>query len=187
MDRIAFGRKINNVPMIVSLAIGLIIGIVVFIFTKLMLLAVILGAAAVVIVASLYARSMVDYYGYWDINEEEIRSFNYQNYSVRLQSVLFPFSESQESFKLTDIKSATVVVGQEMNAPANILGGSFNAPTKIMFHLPTPYYLDVSLQDGREAYLDLSADWDDSETIEYVINLISSEAEINVDMVKQAN
>ncbi|CAJ1182007.1 hypothetical protein CPR19088_GLDEOEPO_01561 [Companilactobacillus paralimentarius] len=187
MDKIEFGRKINYVPMTVSLVTGLVVGLLIYIFTKIVLLAVILGITALVIVALLYARSMTDFYGYWEVNDEGIRTYNYQNFSVRLQSVLLPFSESQFAFKFADIKSLTVVVGKGMNAPANILGGSFNAPKKIMFHLPTPYYLELKLNDGREVNLDLSADWDDSETIEYVIAVICSEAGIPAEIIKQEN
>lgn len=187
MDSIEFGRKINYVPMTVSLVVGLVVGVLVFVFTKVALLAVLLGIAALVIIALLYARSMNDFYGYWEINDEGIRSYDYQNLSIRLQSVLFPFSESQLDFKFKDIKSLTVVVGKEMNAPSNILGGSFNAPKKIMFHLPTPYYLELKLNDGRQINLDLSADWDDSETIEYVIAVICSEADIPAEIIKQEN
>lgn len=187
MDKIEFGRKVNYVPMTVSFVTGLVVGVLIFVFTKIMLLAVILGITALVVVALLFARSMSDFYGYWEINDEGIRSYDYLNFSIRLQSVLFPFSESQLDFKFKDIKSLTVVVGAEMNAPSNVLGGSFYAPKKIMFHLPTPYYLDLKLIDGRVVTLDLSADWDDTETIEYVIAVICSEADIPADIVKQEN
>ncbi|MFC6175709.1 hypothetical protein ACFQAV_02615 [Companilactobacillus huachuanensis] len=187
MDSIEFGRKINYVPMTVSLVVGLLVGILIFVFTKITLLAVLLGVTALVIAALLYARSMDDFYGYWEINDEGIKSYDYLNFSIRLQSVMFPFSESQLALKFNDIKGLTVVVGKEMNAPSNILGGSFNAPKKIMFHLPTPYYLELKLNDGRQVNLDLSADWDDTETIEYVIALICSEADIPAEIIKQEN
>lgn len=187
MDSIGFGRKINYTPMLVSWAVGLIVGLLIFIFSHQWLLAVILGITFLVISALIFARSLSDFYGYWEVDDKGIKSHNYLNFSVRLQSVLFPFYEEQDKFEFKDIKSLTVVVGKEMNAPANILGGSFYAPKKIMFHLPTPYYLGLTLKDGRQINLDLSADWDDSETIEYIIALICSEAEIPADIVKQSN
>lgn len=185
-DSIQFGRKINNVPMIISLVIGLIVGILTFVFVKQILLAIILGITAIVVVALGYAKILSDFYGYWEINEKGIKYYDYQNFSIRFQSILFPFGERQMEFKYEDIKSLTVVVGKEMNAPANILGGSFNAVQKIMFHLPTPYYLDIRLKDSREVDLDLSADWDDSETIENVLTIICTEAKIQPEIVKQA-
>jgi len=187
MDSIAFGQKINSTPMIVSWVVGIVVGLLIAIFGHQMLLAVILGVTALVICALLFARSMADFYGYWSIDDEGISSHNYQNMSVRFQSVLFPFSEDKDEFKLTDIKALKIVVGKEMNAPANILGGSFNAPEKIMFHIPTPYYLELKLKDGRTVNLDLSADWDDTETIEYVIALICDRANIEAEIVKQSN
>lgn len=186
MESIGFGRQINYVPMSVSLGVGVVTGGLVVIFAHQWLLAVILGAAMLVVCAFLYARSMNDFYGYWEVTNDGVRYYNYQNMSIRLQSVLLPFSESPEQFKYQDVEALTVVVGKEMNAPSNILGGSFYAPKKIMFHLPTPYYLDVKLKDGREAYLDLSADWDDTETIEAVIAIIAVEANISPEIVKQA-
>ncbi|WP_119327436.1 hypothetical protein [Companilactobacillus musae] len=186
MESIDFGRKINYVPMTVSLIIGLLVGILVFVFSKQALLAVILGIAGLVVVALLFARSMTDFYGYWKVTDKGIESYNYQNFSVRFQSALLPFSEDPLKIKFQDIKGLTVIVGKDMNAPANILGGSFSAPKKIMFHLPTPYYLELKLKDGREINLDLSADWDDSETIEYVLAVICDQAGIGAEIVKQS-
>lgn len=186
MESIEFGRKINNVPMYVSWGSGILVGILFFIFAKSVLLAVILGIAALVVVALIYARMLSDFYGYWEIDEKGIKYFDYQNFAVRFQSVLFPFSEGTTNFKFGDVKELNVIVGKEMNAPSNILGGSFYAPKKIMFHLPTPYYLDLKLVDGREVNLDLSADWDDTETIEYVLAVICTEAEIQPEILKQA-
>lgn len=187
MESIGFGRKINYVPMIISLVVGIIVGLITLIFTHAALLAVILGVTGLVVSALLFAQSMSDFYGHWEINDKEIKARNYQNFAVRFQTVLIPFIEDEVKIKYSDIKALTVVVGKNMNAPANILGGSFYAPKKIMFHLPTPYYLNLKLKDGREANLDLSADWDDSETIEYIIALICSEAEIGAEIVKQEN
>jgi len=186
MNSIEFGRKISNTPMIISLVIGVLAGILVEVFTHQIYLAVILGITALVVVALFFAKSLSDMYGYWKIDAEEIKYFDYQNMSVRLQSVLLPFREETTEFKLKDIKSLTVVVGKDMNASANILGGSFNAPKKIMFHLPTPYYLDIKLRDGRQVNLDLSADYDDTETIEYVIGFICDQDDIKAQIVKQA-
>jgi len=171
--------------MIISLVVGVVVGALIEIFSHQLMLAVILGVTALVVCALLFARSMTDFYGYWSIDDENIQSYNYQNFSVRFQSVLFPFSEDKDKFKLTDIKALEVVVGKEMNAPANILGGSFKAPQKIMFNLPTPYYLELSLKDGRTINLDLSADWDDTETIQYIIALICDKANIEAGIVKQ--
>lgn len=186
MESIEFGRKINNVPMMVSWGGGILIGILLMIFTKVVLLAVILGITAVVVIALVYAWLLTGFYGYWEIDDKGIRSFDYQNFSIRFQSVLFPFSEDKNVIKYSDIAKLTVIVGKEMNAPSNILGGSFNAPKKIMFNLPTPYYIELQLKDGREIHLDLSADWDDTETIEYIIALICSEADIEAGIIKQA-
>lgn len=186
MDSIEFGRKINYVPMTISLAVGVIVGLVIAVFAHQALLAVILGITVIVICALIFAKSLSDLYGYWELTEEGIRCYDYLNFSVKFQSVLMPFSEDQMTFKYDDIKSLRVVVGREMNAPANILGGSFYAPKKIMFNLPTPYYLEIKLKDGREVNLDLSADWDDTETIEYVIAVICDRAEIGAEMVKQS-
>jgi len=185
MNNIEFGQRINYTPMIVSLVVGIIVGAIIQIVTHQFMLAIILGIAALVICGLLFARSMTDFYGYWSIDDQGIKSHNYQNMSVRFQSVLFPFSDDKDEFKFTDIKSLEVVVGKEMNAPANVLGGSFKAPKKIMFHLPTPYYLDLKLNDGREVNLDLSADWDDTETIAYVIALICDKANIEAGIIKQ--
>lgn len=187
MESVDFGRKINYVPMYISWGAGILVGLLFFIFTKVALLSIILGITALVVVALIYAWMLADFYGYWELSETGIKYFNYQNFSVRFQSVLFPFSEATAEFKYTDVKKLTVVVGKDMNAPANILGGSFYAPKKIMFHLPTPYYLDLQLNDGREVNLDLSADWEDSEIIEYVIAIICSEADIEAGIVKQEN
>lgn len=186
MESIEFGRKINNVPMMVSWGGGILIGILLMIFTKVVLLAVILGITAVVVIALVYAWLLTGFYGYWEIDDKGIRSFDYQNFSIRFQSVLFPFSEDRNVIKYSDIAKLTVIVGKEMNAPSNILGGSFNAPKKIMFNLPTPYYIELQLKDSREIHLDLSADWDDTETIEYIIALICSEADIEAGIVKQS-
>ncbi|AUI72714.1 hypothetical protein COSHB9_21110 [Companilactobacillus alimentarius] len=186
MESIDFGRKINYVPMAISWGVGLIAGILIYIFTRQALLAVILGVAILVVVALVYAKTLSDFYGYWSIDDKGITSFNYQNFNVRFQSVLLTFSEDPLKIEFKNIKSLKVVVGKDMNAPANILGGSFNAPKRIMFHLPTPYYLELQLNDGREIYLDLSADWDDTQTIQYVIGLIMSKANIEASIVKQA-
>lgn len=186
MESIEFGREINYVPMAISAAIGVVVGIIVAIFTHSALLAVILGITVLVVCALLFARSLSDFYGYWEIDDESISEYNYQNFSVKFQSILMPFSEDQMTFKLTDIKELTVIVGKGMNAPSNILGGSFNAPKKIMFHLPTPYYLELKLRDGRTVNLDLSVDADDSEAIAYVIALICDRAGIEAGIVKQA-
>jgi hypothetical protein len=43
MDSIEFGRKINYVPMTISLAVGVIVGLVIAVFAHQALLAVILG------------------------------------------------------------------------------------------------------------------------------------------------
>ena len=187
MDKIEFGRKINYVPAIISCVIGIVVGIGIQIFTKLTLLAVILAITALVVVALLFTRSMYDFFGHWEIDSEGIQNTDYQNFGVRFQAVLFPFTESRVRFKFSDIKSMTVIVGKDMNAPSNILGGSFYAPKKIMFHLPTPYYMEVHLKDGRQVNLDLSADWDDTEVIGYIVDFIGSEAGIDVGMIKQSN
>lgn len=186
MDSIEFGRKINYVPMIVSWVVGILVGLVITVFTHQILLAVILGVTFLVITALIFAKTLSDFYGYWEVTNDGIRCYDYQNFGVKFQSVLMPFSEDKMSFKFVDVKSLRVIVGREMNAPANILGGSFYAPKKIMFNLPTPYYLEIKLKDGREVNLDLSADWDDTETIEYVIAIICDKAGIGAEMVKQS-
>jgi len=186
MDRIEFGQKINNVPMMISWGVGIIVGLLIAIFAHQVLIGVILGITVLVLCALLFTRSMADFYGHWSIDDKNIIFHNYQNFSIRFQSVLFPFGEDKDELQLTDIKALKVVVGKDMNAPANILGGSFNAPEKIMFHLPTPYYLEIQLKDGRTVNLDLSADWDDTETIEYVIALICDRADIEAGIVKQS-
>ena len=186
MDSIEFGRKINYTPMAISWGVGIVVGLLIGIFAQQWLMAVILGVTLIVVIALVFAKIFSDFYGYWEINDKGISSYNYQNFSVRVQSVLMPFSEDKQSFKFGDIKALTVIVGKEMNAPANILGGSFYAPKKIMFNLPTPYYMELKLKDGREVNLDLSADWDDSETIEYVLAVICTEAEIQPEILKQA-
>lgn len=186
MESIDFGRKINYVPMTISLVVGLIVGGGIFIFAHQALLAVILGVTFLVITALIYAWVFSDFYGYWQLGETGIKDYNYQNFAVRFQSVLFPFSDDQIDFKYTDIKHLTVIVGKEMNAPANILGGSFNAPKKIMFNIPTPYYLELELKDSRTVNLDLSMDWEDSELIEYAIAVICDQAGIEAGIVKQS-
>ncbi|MQS75786.1 hypothetical protein [Companilactobacillus halodurans] len=186
MESIEFGQKINYVPMAISWGIGLIIGLGIAFFTHLVLLAVILGVTFLVISGLVFARTLSDFYGYWEVDNNGIKSFDYQNFAVRFQSILMPFSEDQFIFKFSDIKALTVVVGKDMNAPANVLGGSFNAPKKIIFNLPTPYYLRVQLKDSREVNLDLSVDWEDSEAIQYVIAMICDKANIGADIVKQA-
>ena len=85
MDSIEFGRKINYVPMTVSWVIGILVGLVITVFTHQILLAVILGVTFLVITALIFARTLSDFYGYWEVTDDGIRGYDYQNFGVKFQ------------------------------------------------------------------------------------------------------
>jgi len=170
MNEFTFGRKINYVPLLVSLGVGIIISIFFFMLFNQTVISILFGVLSLVVAIGLYLINLSNSYGYWEISQQEIIYCDYNSNGKKLQAILFPFGKHQTELKLDQIKSASLVVGKKMTVPANIKAAPPSA--YLVCYYPSAYYLGLKLKNDQEVDLDLSRDEENKDKIEQLIKLL---------------
>lgn len=189
--KLEFGRKVSYLPMLICLAVGAVIGVMIYLLSGQALIGVFMGIVTWIVATALYTVSLNNLYGYWLVTDEGIECYNYGGWDRKFIAILFPLGVPKLNVKYSDIKAYSVIAGQEVNAPKNLLGGVyFNTylPDKILLSLPTPYYLQLTLLNDREIDLDLSWNMDHTDTvpdIEAVVKQIYAKTGLKVDLITQ--
>ncbi|HIY93348.1 hypothetical protein [Companilactobacillus sp. HBUAS56275] len=173
-----FGKKVSFRPLIVSLALGLLIGVMVkdifsgsvgFIFGTTFFLLVFLGH---------YWRASSVLFNYWQVNDGIVKYNDVNNPGNVLLMMLLPLSSPLKTFSIKDIQSITIngdlkSASTPMAVPFSGALGLFSSSIAIA---KSQNSLDVVLNNGQKINLDYSRDfvYNQKETIEKLDKFLDS-------------
>lgn len=183
MREFTFGRKINYVPLVVSLAVGIIISVFFYTFAKEIGISILFGVLCFIVAVALYAVKLSDTYGYWKINQQQISYYDYKTMGRRIMAILLPLSSKQSVASLQQVDTASLVIGKKIQVPANIKAAAASA--YLVYFYPSGYYLGLKLKDSQEVDLDLSFDEMDNQKIEQMIQLLNSQLNKPVTLIEK--
>lgn len=187
---LSFGRKINYMPLIISLFGGILIGFFFYLLSQKALIAVLFGVICLIAIVMLYTLKMRDNLDWWGVDD---RGIHYQDYSTtgkRIRTILLPNSSKEETVKFNEIKAFSIVVGKEMDVPEGIgpdgpIDAAFYVVDSAYQTFNSPYYLSLKLAKGRDVDLDLSSNSQDVTAVNDVIRKIEEKTKLQVKLEKQ--
>ncbi len=183
MEELTFGRKINYVPLVISLGIGIIISVFFYTFVHKIGISISFGLLCFVVAVALYAVKLSDTYGYWHINRQQINYYDYKTIGNRIKAILLPFNSKQSTVDVEQIVAASLVIGKKMQVPANIKAAPASA--YLVYFYPSAYYLGLKLKDNQEVDLDLSFDEMDNKKIEQMVQLLNTQLGSPVTLIEK--
>lgn len=183
MREFTFGRKINYVPLIISLGVGITVSLFFYTFAHKIGISISFGLLCLVVAVALYTVKLSDTYGYWQINQQQINYYDYRTIGNRIKAILLPFSSKQSVVSLNQIVAASLVIGKKMQVPANIKAAPASA--FLVYFYPSAYYLALKLRDSQEVDLDLSFDEMDNKKIEQMIQLLNTQLNAPVTLIEK--
>lgn len=187
---LSFGRKINYLPLMVSLFGGIIIGFFFYLLSRKVLIAILFGIACLIAIVMLYTLKTRDNLDQWIVDN---RGIHYQDYSTtgkRVKAILFPNTSNEETVKFNEIKAFSIVVGKGIDLPKGIgpdgsIDATFYVVDSAYQAFNSPYYLSLKLAKGRDVDLDLSSNGQDVAAINEVIKKIEEKTKLQVKLEKQ--
>lgn len=188
---ISFGRKINYLPLLISLVIGLVVGYFLYLLSTQIFVGILFGILTILACSAIYSIHLASSYGFWQIDDSGIRYNDYRTTSQRVKALLTPSSETETLVKFDDIQSFAIVVGKSMPTPKGIgpagaIDGSFYVTDSALLCLANAYFISLKLKDGEEVDLNLSTNKADSTDIENIIELLETKTNTKANLVKQS-
>lgn len=188
---ISFGRKINYLPLLISLVIGLVVGYFLYLLSTQIFVGILFGILTILACSAIYAIHLASSYGFWKIDESGIRYDDYRTTNQRFKALLTPMSETETLVKFADIQSFAVVVGKSMPAPKGIgsegaIDGSFYVVDSALLCLSNTYFISLKLKDGEEIDLNLTTSDGNSADVENTIELLEAKTNTKASLVKQS-
>ncbi|WP_201307113.1 hypothetical protein [Companilactobacillus farciminis] len=183
-----FGRKVSYKPLLVIVAVSLIIGAFIYIFSDSIMIAGAFAILCLVIGPFLYSINLNNNYGYWEVTDKGIYFYDYSTLDRKLSAIIVPAKTNQEFLEFSKIAKISLVSGEGIKVPDNIVGGVFfsvYAPERLLVNLATPFYLELKTTDGFEIILDLSMDATEDEKIEQALKQITSKSGQDVELLQQ--
>lgn len=184
---IKFGRKINVVPLLISLVIGVAIGYfldVVFDQTIAGILFGVLGFMAAIVV---YSINLSRSYGYWEITDRGINCYDYSTNGKRFKAIMFPFGQTQSQIDFQQIESISLIAVSGFQVPEITKAAPASAYIVQTFveDYASPYYLRLELNDDSEVDLDLSFDANAKAKIQKTLNFLVENTNKKIDLIEQ--
>lgn len=183
MREFTFGRKINYLPLVISLGIGIIISVFFYTFVNKMEISILFGLLCFMVAVALYAIKLSDTYGYWHINDKQINYYDYRTMGKRIKAILFPFNSKLAVVDIKQVVAASLVIGKKIQVPANIKAAPASA--YLVYFYPSAYYLGLKLKDNQEVDLDLSFDEMNNKKIEQMVKLLGTQLNSPVTLIEK--
>ncbi|WCG35665.1 hypothetical protein [Companilactobacillus farciminis] len=186
--KLEFGRKVSYKPLLVIVAVSLIIGAFIYTFSDSIMIAGAFAILCLVIGPFLYSINLNNNYGYWEVTDKGIYFYDYSTLDRKLSAIIVPAKTNQEFLEFSKIAKISLVSGEGIKVPDNIVGGVFfnvYAPERLLVNLATPFYLELKTTDGFEIILDLSMDATEDEKIEQALKQITSKSGQDVELLQQ--
>ncbi|CAJ2233020.1 hypothetical protein [Companilactobacillus paralimentarius] len=185
-----FGRKMNYMPLIISLFGGIIIGFFFYLLSQKTLIAILFGIVCLIVIVMLYTLKTKDNLDQWGIDDRGIYYRDYSTTGKRIRAILLPNISNEETVKFSEIKDFSIVVGKGMDLPRGI---GPDGPIDVTFYVidsayqtfNSPYYLALKLDKGKDIDLDLSSNVKDVVAVNEVIRKIEEKTKLQVKLEKQ--
>lgn len=133
---LSFERKISFEPLLISIILGLVIGIIIWsIFPKYLLLGIILGIVSFILESLLiYPKYLSELYDYWYVDTQGVHYYDYSTWGKRVQAIFLPLWKKKCHLSFSKIRSVSVLDGKSIMNTQYPLGGTFKAPLTRKIH-----------------------------------------------------
>ncbi|AUI72635.1 hypothetical protein [Companilactobacillus alimentarius] len=171
-----FGRKINYVPLLITLIIGVGIGIVCFLISRNILIGIMFGLLSIIIASSIISINIQKYFGYWEISKDGIQYCEYDSFGKRISAIFFPHFVKNISININNINSISLKKNKGLSDPKGIgpngaIDSSYYIVGSALNDFTDKYFFNVALTNGKN--IDLSA-FDDTNDINKIVSDISN-------------
>lgn len=183
-----FGRKINYIPLLISLVIGVCIGMVCYLISRDLLIGFIFGLLSIIITSSIISLNIQKYFDYWEISKNGIQYCDYNSLKKRILAIFFPDFIKTISININDISSISLEVNKGLSDPKGIgpdgaIAASYYVVGSALNEFTDKYFFDIILTNGQRIYLSAFDDiYDIDKTISYITNISGRKISIKNNM-----
>lgn len=185
-----FGRKINAMPLLVSLVIGGIVGYCLVLIFNQLGVSILFGVLAFVVSVMFYTINLNTTHGYWQITDTGIDYYDYYSTTKKIKAILLPWGTKPVTIDFAKVQTMAIVVGKGMTLPAGIgphgaIDQAYYLVDYAIDRLDSMYSLELELADQRKVALDISNDIQDAEKIDQMIALLENKTQSKVKFFQQ--
>lgn len=128
-NELSFARKTDFKPLLESIFLGAIVGVIFNSLGDNLLVAVLFGVISFLIDSMLiYPRSLKSLYNGWRIDNNGIYYVESKNWLKKMELIYLPFLQKYSFVSLSEIKTFSIVDGANIINSQNITGGFLNQP-----------------------------------------------------------
>lgn len=185
-----FGKKINMIPLLISLIIGGIIGYCFQLIFSQLGASILFGLVGFVASVMFYSINLNGTHGYWQITDQKISYYDYDSTGKKVMAILLPWKLKPTTINFTEIKTAAIVVGKGMTLPAGIgpegaIDAGYYLVDQAIDRMDSMYILELKLNDHRTIDLDISSEIQNTIKIDHMLDLLEKQTQSKIKLCEQ--
>ncbi|KRL43577.1 hypothetical protein FD29_GL000721 [Companilactobacillus mindensis DSM 14500] len=185
-----FGKKINAMPLVISLVIGGAIGYCFLLLFNQIGVSILFGVLGFIVSVMFYSINLNGTHGYWQITDEGISYYDYSSTAKKIKAILLPWGLKPTTIDFSKIKLAAIVVGKGMTLPAGIgpegaIDAGYYLVDQAIDRMDSMYSVELQLTDQKTIDLDISNDMQNAIKVDQMIELLENKTQNKMKLFKQ--
>lgn len=187
---LTFGKKINLIPLLVSLVIGGLIGYCLSLISNQVGASILFGIIGFVVSIMFYSINLNGTHGYWRITADGISYYDYDSTVKKVMTIMMPWRVKPTEISFSEIQTTAMVVGKGMTLPAGIgpegaIDMSYYLVDQVIDRMDSMYSVELKLNNQKTIDLDISNDMQDGTKVDKMIALLDEKTQSKMKLFQQ--